>query len=63
MPHLLMKTVIRPALFALAMANIVLLIGVYGLGATDYAGQIGIAAGVCVVTFLLAVDPFKGHID
>jgi len=56
------KSIILPALCALAMFNIALLVGVYGLGVTEYAGQIGICAGICVATFLLAVDPFKGHI-
>jgi hypothetical protein len=57
------KSIILPALCALAMFNIALLIGVYGFGATEYSGIIGICAGICVTTFLLAVDPWKGHID
>jgi hypothetical protein len=57
------KSIILPAIFALAIFNIALLVGVYGLGVQEYAGQIGVCAGICVTTFLLAVDPFEGHID
>lgn len=57
------KSIFLPAVCALALFNIALLVLTYGLGVTDYAGQIGISAGVCVCTYLLAVDPFKNHID
>lgn len=56
-----MKQVIYPALFALAIFFLTC-VCTFALEVTDYAGQIGIAAGVCVVTFMLAVDPFKHHI-
>ena len=56
------KSIILPAICALALFNIALLVGTYGLGVTDYAGQIGVCAGVCVATYLIAVDPFEGHI-
>ena len=46
---------VYPALFALSLAYISL--------ADLSPWKIGIAAGVCVVTYLLAVDPFEGHID
>lgn len=57
------KSIILPAICALALFNIALLVLTYGLGVTDYAGQIGICAGVCVCTYMIAVDPFKNHID
>lgn len=52
-----MKAFIYPALFALSIFFITC-VCTFALNVTDYAGQIGIAAGVCTVTFLLAVDPF-----
>jgi hypothetical protein len=56
------KSIILPALCALSIFFITLVLTL-DLGVTDYAGQIGIAAGVCVCTYVIAVDPFKNHID